>query len=76
MCGYVTRLESVSNLMLLQLPLGPEHLLTDTALFRVLGVVDLQVETQGSNLLEPFLTLRTLKHALHGVYLKLISDSL
>ena len=63
---------SISNLMLLQLPLGPEHLLTDPALLRVLGVVDLQVKAQGSNLLEAFLALRALEDAFHRVYLKSI----
>ncbi len=50
--------------MLLQLPLGAEHLGADLALLRVLRVVDLQVQAQGAQLLERLGALGAVEHAL------------
>jgi hypothetical protein len=46
--------------MLFELPLGPEDLLADVALFRVLRVVDLEVQSQRPDLFEALVTLRAL----------------
>ena len=56
-------LPAVVHLVLLQLPLCAEHLLADAALLRVLGVVDLEVEAEGAQLLEALVALGALKHA-------------
>ena len=64
------RLQKLARyLMLLELPLRPEHLLADVALLRILSVVDLEVKPKGSHLLEAFVALRTLKHPIHCVNL-------
>ena len=59
-------LPSVVHLMLLQLPFGAEDLLTDSALLRVLRIVDLEVEAKSAQLLETFLALRALEDAIHS----------
>lgn len=59
-------LPAVIHLVLLQLPLGPEDLLADAALLRVLGVVDLEVESEGAELLEAFVALGALEDAVDG----------
>ena len=58
-------LAAVVHLVLLQLPLGPEHLLADAAPLGVLRVVDLEVQAQRAQLLEALLALRALEHAVH-----------
>ena len=58
-------LAAVVHLVLLELPLGAEHLLADAAPLGVLRVVDLEVEAQRAQLLEALLALRALEHAVH-----------
>ena len=58
-------LAAVVHLVLLQLPLGPEHLLAHAAPLGVLRVVDLEVQPQRPQLLEALLALRALEHAVH-----------
>ena len=60
-------LPAVVHLVLLQLPLGPEHLVADAALLGVLGVVDLQVQPERAQLLEALVALRARVHALRRV---------
>ena len=57
----VRPLASVVHLVLLELPLCPEHLLTDGALLGVLGVVNLQMQPQSPQLLETLFALGALK---------------
>ena len=57
----VRPLPSVVHLVLLELPLCPEHLLTDGTLLGVLGVVNLQMQPQSPQLLETLLALGALK---------------
>ena len=58
-------LAAVVHLVLLELPLGPEHLGAHRAPLGVLRVVDLQVQPQRPQLLEPLLALRALEHPVH-----------
>ena len=62
------------HLVLFQLPLCPEDLLADGALLGVLRVVDLQVESESSQLLEALLALWTLKDFVVGVNLENVTQ--
>ena len=63
---------SVVHLVLLQLPFGTKYFGTYPTLFRVLGIVYLQVQFQRSVLFETLITLGTLVHPIPvwGVHLK------
>ena len=58
--AWVRPLPTMIHLVLLQLPLGPKYFLADTALFRVLSVVNFQVQFQSPVFLEALVTLRAL----------------
>ena len=71
--AWVRPLPTMIHLVLLQLPLGPKYFLADTALFRVLSVVNFQVQFQCPMLFESLVTLWALVHSVQaGMNLKYI----
>ena len=66
----VRPLPAMVHLVLFQLPFGPEHLLADRALLRILRVVNLQVKPEGAQLFETLFALWTLKDFVVSVNLE------